>query len=201
MANGRPRPPEYAGHYKDHRLDITEARKKVARALAELFDKDAILLTLDVTEECIVHKFAKYLTPHFGDLHLDVECNGWGDGHPKYLWRIEDKVKNLKLARKEAYPDVLAHWRRFPVNVLVVEVKKSTNTDANARAIDDFKLQSFTAPRLPDNETFHYHVGLFLDILTGIHINGQLLAEATWYVDGKVAVQNEELCPTPYDGP
>lgn len=191
----------YDGFYRDHRLSIGEAKEKVERALTELFEKDAMLLTLDVTEECIVHEFAKYLAPHFGDLHVDVEYNGWGNQHPKYLWRIENEVEKNKLARKEAYPDVLAHWRRYPVNVLVVEVKKSTNTDAAARDVDRFKLMSFTAPQLPDDAAFHYHVGLFLDILTGHHIGDKLLAKATWYVDGEIQVSEEELCPTPYDGP
>lgn len=201
MAKGRPTPPEYIGQFKDRRLTIDEARAKVNEALVELFNRDAMLLTLDVTEECIVHKFAKYLTPKFGDLHVDVEYNGWGNLHPKYLWRIEAEVAEKKLARKEAYPDVLAHWRRYPVNVLVVEVKKTTNTDAAARDIDRFKLESFTAAELPNNETFHYHVGLFLDILTGHHIGDRLVAKATWYVDGEIKIKDEELCPTPYDGP
>lgn len=201
MAKARPQPPEYGGFYKDHRLSIAEAKQKVEMAILELFDKDAMLLTLDVAEECIVHRFAKYLAPHFGDLHVDVEYNGWGDHHPKYLWRIEEEIDKQKLARREAYPDVLAHWRRYPVNVLVVELKKSTNTDAKARQIDRFKLVSFTAPELPNNETFHYHVGLFLDILTGHDIKGVLLAKATWYVDGKIIIKGEQLCPTPYNGP
>lgn len=201
MTKDRPKPPEYNGYYKDHRLTIAEAREKVEKALAELFDKDAMLLTLDVTEECIVHKFAKYLAPQFGDLHVDVEYNGWGNQHPKYLWRIEDEVEKNKLARKEAYPDVLAHWRRYPVNVLVVEVKKSTNTNAGSRDIDRFKLMSFTAPELPDEKPFHYHVGLFLDILTGNDVKDKLLAKATWYVDGQIQVKEEELCLTNYDGP
>ncbi|EAQ81525.1 hypothetical protein [Blastopirellula marina] len=201
MAKASPKPPEYNGYYKDHRLTIAEARKKVVKALAELFAKDAILLTLNVTEQCIVHKFAKYLAPRFRELHVDVEYNGWGDRHPKYLWRIEDEIDKRKLARKEAYPDVLIHWRRYPVNVLVVEVKKTSNTDADARDIDQFKLSSFTAPKLPNDETFHYQVGLFLDILTGRHIKDKLLAKATWYVDGEIKVNEEELCPTRYDGP
>lgn len=53
---------------------------------------------------------------------------------------------------------------------------------------------------LPNNETFHYHVGLFLDILTGHHIGDRLVAKATWYVDGEIKIKEEELCPTPYDG-
>ena len=96
---------------------------------------------------------------------------------------------------------MLAHWRRYPVNVLVVEVKKSTHTDAAARDVDRFKLISFTAPQLPDDAAFNYHVGLFLDILTGQHIGDKLLAKATWYVDREIQVNEEELCPTPYDGP
>ena len=195
MAKARPKPPDYDGLYKDHRLTITEAKEKVEKALAELFNKDAMLLTLDVTEECIVHKFAKYLAPHFGDLHIDVEYNGWGDRHPKHLWRIEDEINKRKLARKEAYPDVLAHWRRYPVNVLVVEVKKSTNTNADARDIDRFKLLSFTAPELPNDETFHYHVGLFLEILTGQDIEDRLVAKATWYVDGQIKMKGICLPP------
>ncbi len=198
MGNTKPMPPEYNGYYKDHRLTIAEAKEKVEKALVQLFDKDALLLALDVTEECIVHKFATYLTEHFDGLHVDVEYNGWRNRHPKYLWRIEEEVEDQKLARKEAYPDVLAHWRRYPVNVLVVEVKKSTNTCAKARALDRFKLMSFTKPELPNGETFHYHVGLFLDIRTGDDIKSKLLAKATWYVDGE-KMDEDVLCPTPYD--
>lgn len=44
-------------------VTVAEAKEKVERALAELFEKDGMPLTLDVTEECIVHKFAQYLAP------------------------------------------------------------------------------------------------------------------------------------------
>lgn len=201
MPQARPKPREYEGLYRDHRLTVAEAKEKVERALAELFEKDAMLLTLDVTEECIVHKFAQYLAPHFADLHVDVEYNGWGDRHPKYLWRIVNKIDKGNLAKKEAFPDVITHWRGFPVNVLVVEVKKTTNIDATAREVDHFKLKSFTAPQLPDDAAFHYQVGLFLDILTGPEIKKRLLAKATWYVDGEITIKEEELRPTFYDGP
>ena len=130
-----------------------------------------------------------------------VQPSTAGNRHPKYLWRLVDKLEAKKLHRKEAYPDVLAHWRRCPVNVLVVEVKKSTNTDAAGREIDDFKLSSFTAAELPDNETFRCHVGLFLDIATGHHIGDKLSAKAKWYLDGGIREDDNELCPTPYDGP
>jgi hypothetical protein len=56
MAKARPKPPDYDGLYKDRRLTISEAKEKVEKALAEFFEKDAMLLTPDVTEECIVHK-------------------------------------------------------------------------------------------------------------------------------------------------
>ena len=198
MAKVRPTPTEYKGQYRERRLTIEEAKGKVTEALAELFSRDAMLLTLDVSEDCIVHKFAQYLTPKFGDLHVDVEYNGWGNQHPKYLWRIKSRVEEEKLARKEAYPDVLAHWRRYPMNVLVVEVKKTTNRVAESRDIDHFKLTSFTAPALPGDTAFNYHVGLFLDILTGDHIGDMLLAKATWY--GEIKIKEEELCQTPYNG-
>ena len=79
MAKERPAPPDYQGIYKGHRLAIAEARPKVVAALRELFKTDGMLLTLDVTEECIVHKFAEHLTLQFADLHVDVEYNGWGN--------------------------------------------------------------------------------------------------------------------------
>ncbi len=200
MAKERPQPPDYHGIYTGHRLTINEARPKVVEALTELFKKDAMLLTLDVAEECIVHKLGKYLEPKFPDLNVDVEYNGWFDRHPKYLHRLVERF-GTDLHRKEAYPDVLAHWRRKPVNVLVVEVKRTKNTAARSRDIDHFKLSSFTAPELPMNETFHYHVGLFLDIATGDDVDGKLYAKATWYVDGDIEIKAEELCPTPYTGP
>ncbi|WP_158264881.1 hypothetical protein [Blastopirellula marina] len=54
---------------------IAESREEVERARKEVLDRDAMLLTLDVSEPWIVHKFANYLNLQFGDLCVDAECS------------------------------------------------------------------------------------------------------------------------------
>jgi hypothetical protein len=51
MAKARPIPPQYTGIYKDHKLTIGEARPKIVEVLRELSANDAMLLTLDVSED------------------------------------------------------------------------------------------------------------------------------------------------------
>ncbi|WP_158265707.1 hypothetical protein [Blastopirellula marina] len=54
---------------------IAAAREELERALTEALDRDAMLLTLDVSEPWIVHKFANYFPLQFGDLCIDAECS------------------------------------------------------------------------------------------------------------------------------
>jgi hypothetical protein len=175
----RPRP--YSGATKRSDFTRTVARNAVIASLEELFDRDDVLMVLDLAEEPIVHHFARYLQNQFPDLHVDVDYNGVEQSHPKTIYQFRDRGIH------EVWPDVIVHWRTYRTNLLVIEVKRTTNTSRRERDNDDYKLISFTSPTLPDGPQYAYKFGLFLDIAAGIdvHQTKTLYAYGTWYEKGK----------------
>lgn len=64
--------------------------------------------------------------------------------------------------RKMIYPDIIAHKRGTKQNYIVIEAKKSTNTDRMSRAYDLIKLIT-----LVTHVDYKYKRGFFLDLPAG----------------------------------
>jgi hypothetical protein len=120
---------------------MLEARVTLAvnTALAELLRCDSYLLESDVNERSITHRLATYLQSQFPDWHVDCEYN-----------RNHDDVKRLELAERQTtdvslvavtvYPDIIVHRRDTDENLLVIEMKKSTNRESS-----EYDIQKLTA--------------------------------------------------------
>lgn len=135
------------------KLQIEEIIKSCLEKLRKL---DRYLLDNDANERSITHKIAEYLQPFFIDFNVDCEYN-----------RFEDLVKKLDLPRdginwddteaKTVFPDIIVHKRGVQnFNLLVIEVKKSTNLDNGG--FDRIKIQTFL------KKPYNYIHGLFLKI-------------------------------------
>lgn len=139
-------------------MEQNEIQTKIQRALNVLFDRDHQLLTTDVKEETIAQHLATYLGDEFPDWHVDSEYN-----------RLRDAVKRLFHGKRDkegqpleelVMPDIIIHRRQEDDNLLVIEIKKSTNPDDGAR--DRQKLKAFIT-----DARYRYQYGLFLRLESG----------------------------------
>jgi hypothetical protein len=119
-----------------------EVKAKLQAAAAKLVAADAHLLEHDLSERCIAARLAMYLQEEFPDLSVDVEYNRIG-ANPKTM-AIPEECANYRSNRGEplVVPDVIVHKRGADgPNLLVLELKKTTNHDA--RACDHMRIRAF----------------------------------------------------------
>ena len=112
----------------------------VLEAIRRLFERDFELLQMGIKEETIAHHLAHYLDPYFPDFRADVEYSLMGDIPKRVTYEENPQL---------VYPDIIVHMRNkiangIPnkdANVLAIEMKKDTNTEASAR--DIVKLRAY----------------------------------------------------------
>ena len=149
-------------------------QKKLYTALNQLSKNDLWLLRKNLNERTIAHKLAEYLQQIFPDYHVDCEYNRdveQSSGLKKITIlkeryeAIKDKVVDGLSIDVSVFPDIIIHRRGTnKFNLLVVELKKSKNTDSVARAFDIEKLHSFTDQS--ETNTLKYEFGVFLILET-----------------------------------
>lgn len=93
-------------------------------ALDKLVENDAHLLAVDASERAISHRVGMYLQEHVAPWDVDCEYNRDGIV-AKYIRFVQrgpdDDDGNYIL------PDVIVHRRGSDENILVIEIKKSSN--------------------------------------------------------------------------
>lgn len=72
------------------------------------------------------------------------------------------KLTNGKVIEKTIYPDIIVHKRGTSNNYIVIEAKKTTNTNKEARLFDIVKLLT-----LVKSHDFDYKQGVFIDLPVG----------------------------------
>lgn len=149
--------------------DILEPR--VNSALRDLYELELDILLQDVGERTICGSLACLLRPLFQDHRVHVEYNRRGAGvEPKDLeWPNADG----ELTAHRVFPDIVVHHPGNDLsNLLVIEVKKSTNPYGDAH--DHAKLQQLCWD-------LGYRHGLFLRLPTGPGANMRGIAR-DWFV-------------------
>ena len=158
-------------------------------SLRALFEKDAILITNDVSERAIAHKLAEHLQGHFS-LSVDCEYNRnleQGPGAQKLLHVLkESRVAQLgpdldeeQMLAISTYPDIIVHRRGINCeNLLIIELKKKANSSHDAH--DYLKLGGFT--QVGGDNPYHYKFGLFIKLATGAKNAGK--ADLVWFKNG-----------------
>jgi RNA-splicing ligase RtcB len=138
--------------------EVALIERRVIRAADSLLAHDAYLLTCDLNERSITHKFAEHLQREFPEWNVDCEYNR--DRHdPKRLdLPSRHDINSDDLDAKTVFPDIIIHRRGTDENVVVIEVKKSTNTESNEW--DMRKLAAF-------RDQLRYRVALFFSFRTG----------------------------------
>src|SRR6266404_6219135 len=114
--------------------------KRVARAIEvaqkQLWDFDKRLLELDAHERSICFRFAVYLAEQFPEFDVDCEYNR-NHAEENYQKRVRS-TELIELVRRQRprlgdedglmiLPDVIVHIRDKPMNLLVVEAKKTSS--------------------------------------------------------------------------
>jgi len=140
-------------------LDQRVINEGVQRAADILLKHDSLLLELDVNERSITHKFAEYLQAEFPEWHVDCEYNR-RENLPKVLQvAAAEPVRADDTNAKTVYPDIIVHHRNTGENLLVIEIKKSSNPDPGAW--DRKKLEAFK-----EDDDYKYLYAIFLKFET-----------------------------------
>lgn len=114
-------------------------RNLVGRAIGDLFRSDKDLFETDAAEPAISHRFAVHLQVYFPTWDVDCEYN-----------RNQETIKRVSYEKLGHYglwnvvPDIIVHRRRTNQNLLVIEIKKSTNPepdDGDMRKIEAYHSQ------------------------------------------------------------
>jgi hypothetical protein len=137
-----------------------DIEQRVALALKRLELHDAYLLENDCNERSITHRLAMYLQSEFEGWDVDCEYNRDVEavGLVKRLsYPVPDKIWANDTDAKTVFPDIIVHHRETSENLLVIEVKKSTNRELDGREKDRQKLQAFK-----DVQQLAYSYALFL---------------------------------------
>jgi len=122
-------------------MNQNDIESKIKSALTSLIECDGYLLKQDANERSISHRLAVYLEPLFFDWNVDCEYNRNLDDIKKLNLPIKE-VSTADLDAKTVYPDIIVHKRGSENNLLVIEIKKSSNKD-NQGIFDRKKLEAF----------------------------------------------------------
>ena len=141
-----------------------EVYEKVDQAIAQLLERDSVLLQIDANERTISHRLGLYLQMFFDDWHVDCEYNRNLD-NPKRLKTYDGLLNGEQRGGSVSdvnaitvFPDILVHKRMTSTNLLVIEMKKTTSQISDD--FDYFKLREF-------KYQYGYPHALFLKFITG----------------------------------
>jgi hypothetical protein len=127
---------------------------KVARAVHDLYAREARLFEQDLGERTLTHRFAVYLEQQFPDWNVDCDYNRLGDRRP--LLPKASIVSTDDELGKSIFPDVVVHRPGVPDHLLAIEVRKQGNHQPLEH--DRHKLRALTDPHL----WFAYRAGICL---------------------------------------
>ncbi|MHB1758467.1 MAG: hypothetical protein ACYCT9_13360 [Leptospirillum sp.] len=120
--------------------EINEIERVVKKATDSLLADDGDLLRNDVNERSITHRLACYLQELFPEWNVDCEYNRLNIDTKKLL-TYKKNVKSDDTEGTTVFPDIIVHKRGSGKNLLVIEVKKTTN--AKKDTCDLEKLDKF----------------------------------------------------------
>lgn len=140
-----------------------EIIEKIDFAKNKFLDKDLFLLSVDIHERTLTHKFAEYLQQKMDTLNdgwnVDCEYNRNYDEIKKINPRLMDMYVDKKFSALDTeinsiFPDIIIHKRNSDINLLVIEAKKSHASKSSINKDKD-KLQLI-------KEQFLYNYAVFL---------------------------------------
>ena len=132
-----------------------EVKSRVEQAIGITIERDRVLFENDAAERTITAKLACYIQELFPDWDVDCEYNRHFDG----VKRLKDICNSSGNGEGNAvYPDIIIHRRMTDENLVVIEVKKTTNNSTDD--CDLIKLDAF-------KQELGYKHGLFVRFKAG----------------------------------
>ncbi|XSG75721.1 hypothetical protein ACP8Y2_01720 [Herpetosiphon llansteffanensis] len=136
-------------------------KARLDAALQMLIVNDRYLLDENLHERTIVHKFATYLQFMFQSWHVDVEFNK-DQLDSKTIHILEHN--NPEPHKRSVFPDIIVHRRGSNQNLLIIEAKKSTNSDHESSNYDRQKLACYM--QNSGNNNLGYKYGCYIEFIT-----------------------------------
>ena len=170
-------------------MNDTVLINSLQNAVEQLYEKDAYLLQSDheLHEQTVSHRLAVYLENNLrkssifrkNDFSVDCEYNKNGT-EPKKIYSccyncdVKCFIKSLREAAFEAMfdveksvrPDIIVHKRgmNYPNNLLLVELKKKSNSQNAEKEKDKMKVSAFTCSEHKDEKPhYQYQLGFFME--------------------------------------
>jgi hypothetical protein len=140
------------------RFDFDEMEQRIIRAAENLLHGDAYLLEHSVNERSITHQLAIHVKQQFPTWDVDCEYNRNHDLVKQLRLPIRCDLRADDLNATTVFPDVIVHRRGSDDNLVVIEVKKSTNHEN-----DDWDLRKLSG----FVEELGYRLGAFFRFRTG----------------------------------
>jgi len=154
-----------------NRHDENYVKQAVKTALDNLMSEDFQLLKVNANERAITHKFAEHLSPLFPTWHVDCEYNRDGNDPKSVHWEPRQETSaDDEGNERSVYPDIIIHEREAKKNLLVIEVKKDTNSNPEDVEVDKRKLVAY-------QRELGYAFGLFVLFNTGDNFKKRPLEE------------------------
>lgn len=117
-----------------------EVFEKIKEAFLKSLKEDRYLLDVSINERSLTHKLAEYIQKEFPGWDVDCEYNRNGL-NPKKLKTLVKDTKTDDTEGDTVFPDIIIHKRGQNNNLVVIEAKKSSNT--NSRDNDENKLKAY----------------------------------------------------------
>ena len=142
-------------------IEVSEVLKRFEKAIECLLCKDMNSLRRDLNEAHITSKLSRYLAPLFPEWDVNDVYNRNGS-QPKRI-RLPKKDDPTKIRNSNAIPDIIVHKQmEQDYNLLLIEAKKSTNTEPDGEKNDLQKIEGYV-----DQHPYRYKVGVFICLETG----------------------------------
>ncbi len=107
----------------------------VAKALQKLLEHDAYLLRIDANERTIAHRLAIYIEEQFDGWDVDCEYNRDGLEPKEIAFGSRDDAGH----GSRIFPDIIVHRRGTGDNLVVFELKKSSNQESDDRDFEKLR--------------------------------------------------------------
>lgn len=150
-------------------MKLYQIDKRVKIALEQLRVNDNYLLKNDLHEQSITHRLAIYIEHTFGKTHdVDCEYNKNSEdliGRKRVFNNISQEIQHILISEegRDIKPDIVIHKRGTnDSNLLVIEVKKSTNPES--LELDYAKLKCYTIE--DEQNMLNYDYGVFIRVYT-----------------------------------
>ena len=134
---------------------MSNIKELTEEAIQEFLQRESLLLKNDAGEQALSHRLAVVLEPKFKEWNIDCEYNRDVEAVKRLRYALSP---NGNIEDRDVIPDIIIHRRKTSDNLLVIEIKKSTNRESDDK--DIAKLRAF-------REQLGYQNGLFVRFLTG----------------------------------